>query len=410
MLRGAAAGAGALGLALTLTAAVAPAAPHPTTLTIHAFGTATRTSLHLQAGYATVIRADREIDTVAIGDPRIVTATAVKRGRDVYDVILQPQVATGATNMVIWLGTLTTIWDLEVGAALRTADVVYVVTVATRTAVSGGTRSTAVERQARTEAPAPGTTTAAPHDAQDAGTSAGASATTSRDSRGAAPPMAMAPSQPPSSPPRDAQPTADASAPPPVTPRAPMPSAPAGPETTARPTPPASTGPEPGAAAPSLVPPQDAGEAPRSGAPVPAAVEHQASPGSLLARQVIRNVEGRFEMTRGSDGIWVRYQLTNNGDADLMIRPTAVLVRANGRVVPYALARNDADPTRPELLPRGATETGVLEIPGRAIRTVQLILSLFPVSAGDQPPTAIPPVTFQPSFVEVDRLPAAAAP
>src|SRR5579883_1898205 len=85
MLQGGVAGAVAVVLALTLATA---AAPQPASLTVHASGTATRTSLHLQAGYATVIRADRQIDTVAIGDPRIVTATPVKRGRDVYDVIL----------------------------------------------------------------------------------------------------------------------------------------------------------------------------------------------------------------------------------------------------------------------------------------------------------------------------------
>lgn len=302
--------------------------------------------------------------------------------------------------MVMWLGTLATIWDLKIGAGLRTADVVYVVTGATPAAVATGTGA-AAERQARTSVPSQ--TAAAPRDAQGTGTSAGAPAAAARDAHEAPPPAATAPSQPP----EGAPPAVDS-----VTPASrtiPAPAGAAGPETAARSKPPGPAGPGAGAAPTSAAHPQDTDEAPRSGVLVSAA-DHPANSGALLARQVIRDVEGRFQVTRESDGIWVRYRLTNNGDGDLALRPTGVLVRANGRVVPYALARNDADPAHPGLLPRGATETGMLEIPGRAIRTVQLILSLFPVSAGDQPPTAILPVTFQPSFVEVDRLPVAAAP
>ena len=107
---------------------LAAAAPGPAALIVRVFGTATKTSLRLQPGYATVLRADRRIDTVAIGDPRLVTATTVKRGQDVYDLVLQPQTATGVTNMVVWFGDLTSIWDLVIGPGQRTADVVYVVT------------------------------------------------------------------------------------------------------------------------------------------------------------------------------------------------------------------------------------------------------------------------------------------
>jgi len=116
-------------LVLSLSQA-APAAPAsgPGALIVRIFGAATKTSLHLQPGYATVIRADRRIDTVAIGDPRLVTATTVKRGQDVYDLVLQPQTTTGVTNMVVWFGDLTSIWDLVIGPGQRTADLVYVVT------------------------------------------------------------------------------------------------------------------------------------------------------------------------------------------------------------------------------------------------------------------------------------------
>lgn len=100
----------------------------PTTFTVHVIGGATRTALRLQPGFATVLRADHRVETVAIGDPRLVTATTVKRGQDVFDLVLQPQTAAGVTNMIVWFGELTSIWDLTIGPGQRTADLVYVVT------------------------------------------------------------------------------------------------------------------------------------------------------------------------------------------------------------------------------------------------------------------------------------------
>ena len=100
----------------------------PITFTVHVMGRATRTALRLQPGFATVLRADHRVETVAIGDPRVVTATTVKRGQDVFDLVLQPQTATGATNMIVWYGDLTSIWDLTIGPGARTADIVYVIT------------------------------------------------------------------------------------------------------------------------------------------------------------------------------------------------------------------------------------------------------------------------------------------
>jgi len=105
-------------------AAGGAAAAGPQALTVHLAGTAAATVLHLQPGFATVLRADHRVDTVAIGDPRLVTATAVRRGQDAFDLVLQPHADSGATNMVVWYGELATVWDLEIGPGPRTADVV----------------------------------------------------------------------------------------------------------------------------------------------------------------------------------------------------------------------------------------------------------------------------------------------
>lgn len=88
----------------------------------------TRTPLHLQPGFATVIQADHRIDTVAIGDPHLVSATTVHRGTEVFDLVLQAQAETGLTNMIIWFGELATVWSLDIGPGPRTADIVHVVT------------------------------------------------------------------------------------------------------------------------------------------------------------------------------------------------------------------------------------------------------------------------------------------
>ncbi|HYM70892.1 MAG TPA: pilus assembly protein N-terminal domain-containing protein [bacterium] len=355
--RGAVARGAALALGLALAATAATAAPQPPPLTVHVAGSGTRTSLRLQPGYATVLRADRRIDTVAIGDPRLVTATAVKRGQDVYDLILQPRVSSGATNMVVWLGNLTTVWDLEVGPALRTADLVYVVT--------GARGASAPPVAADTTSPPGPSGTALPPPV-----AAGSAAAASR------------PSQPPA--------TAAA---------VPVPLSGA---------PPGSTTPTPAGTTSGRRPGQDgvASPAPMPTRPVrPDPVAERSAGAPLLqARQTIGDVTAVFQIARVPDGVLIRYQITNNGDADLAIRPTGVLVRVNGRLVPYALARASADQSRPDTLPPGATETGVIEAPTPAARSVQVILSLFPVASADEPSGAHLPLTFEPSFAGVDRL------
>lgn len=113
---------------------------------------------------------------------------------------------------------------------------------------------------------------------------------------------------------------------------------------------------------------------------------------------------------RTVEGVSIRYRITNDGDADLTIRPAGVLVRVNGSLVPYAMARGSVDHSRPELLPHGATENGVIDASGRAARSVQLVLSLFPVASGDRSAAAALPFTFEPLFSEVNRLATTTAP
>ena len=294
-----------IAFALPLAPEVRPAvASGPATLTVHIAGGATKTALYLQPGFATVLRADHRIDTVAIGDPRIVMATTVKRGQDVFDLVLQPQTTTGVTNMVVWLGEVTSIWDLMVGPARRTADIVYVVT-------------------------APQVPAAHP-----------------------VPPAPALPATPvgPSSPPAENTPAAP------------------GPQTQA--------------------PEAAAAEAPRV----------------LQSEQAVANVSSFFQLARGRDGIRVRYRITNNSNSDLTIRAAGILVKVDGRVMPFALARENGNKGRPTILLSGTTETGVITAPVRAPRQVELIFSLFPVGTGEPRSGGDLPLTFQATFMELQQL------
>jgi len=294
-----------IAFALPLEPEVHPAAAFgPATLTVHIVGGATKTALHLQPGFATVLRADHRIDTVAIGDPRIVMATTVKRGQDVYDLVLQPQTTTGATNMVVWLGEVTSIWDLMVGSGRRTADIVYVVT--------------APQAAAGHPVPAPA----------------------------AAATLGGPPSQP------------AANTPAASSPQAPAPEAPASPE----------------------------------------------APLVLQSEQAVANVSGSFQLARGGGGIRIRYRITNNGSTDLTIRPTGILVKVDGRPMPFSLAREGTDKGRPTILASGMTETGTISAPVRMPRQVELIFSLFPVESGKPPSEGSLPLTFQATFTELQQL------
>jgi len=345
-------------LALAPTAGLATPAPQPPPLTVRVAGAGTSTALHLQPGFATVLRADHEIDTVAIGDPRLVTATAVKRGQDVYDLILQPQVDAGATNMVLWFGEITTVWNLEIGTGLRTADVVYVIT-GVRAAPRGASSAAAEGGESRpaSPAPAPASSTASPPAVTTAPAPAAAAATA--DSSPAAKDRAPAPGSGQAPPAAVAQPgiAGAASGPPPA---------------------------------------QGAGAA---GGPL-----------LLEVREAVGDLAAVFQIVRTPDGVLIRYRIANGNGADLTIRPTGVLVRVNGRVAPYAMARDSVDRGRPDVLPRGGTETGVIDVPGRTARFVQLIFSLFPVPSGSQASAVALPLTFEPSFNGVDQLATTASP
>jgi len=321
------------GLAWALLAALplvcgipAVGAAGPATLTVHLLGGSVRTALRLQPGFATVVRADRRIDTVAIGDPRLVTATTVKRGQDVYDLVLQPQTTTGVTNMIVWFGEATSIWDLTIGPGQRTADIVYVVT----------------------------------------------------------------------NPPATSHP---ASSPPPPTPSQAQ-AAPAGPQTPTTNTPSPAAEPGPGAAAAPL---------PRAGAP-PEKPQPSTEPAQYLeAQQTLREAAGVFQLFRGRGGIKIGYRITNHSAIDFSVKPNGVLIRINGRLVPFGMSRDNADRDRPAVLPSGLTEAGTISAPAKAPRQVEVIFSVFPIDEGQGPSRTVP-ATFQLVFVGVDRLPTSSNP
>lgn len=283
----------------------------PAALTVHVIGGATRTALRLQPGFATVLRADRRVETVAIGDPRLVTATTVKRGQDVFDLVLQPQTATGATNMIVWFGELTSIWDLTIGPGHRTADIVYVVT-----ASPTPTQST------------PGVLHAAP----------------------------------------------------------PVPS---------------TVSPEP-TSAPPVAPAAPA--QPVRNAPAPAPPLGPADEPYLEIQQALPDAQAVFQLFRERSGIKIRYRITNKSASDFTVRPNGVLIRANGRLIPFGMSRNSADRERPAILPAGATEAGAIGAPAKAPRQVEVIFSLFPVEEDRRGPSRTVPVTFQLVFSGLDRL------
>jgi Pilus formation protein N terminal region len=280
----------------------------PTTFTVHVIGGTTRTALRLQPGFATVLRADHRVETVAIGDPRLVTATTVKRGQDVFDLVLQPQTATGVTNMIVWFGELTAIWDLTIGPGQRTADIVYVVTAPPVPAQS-----------------TPGVV------------------------HPAAPVAPTAPTAPASGPAADPAPRA-----------------------------------QPSRTAPAS--PASAGES------------------YLEIQQAFPEAQAIFQLFRERAGVRIRYRITNKSVADVAIRSKGVLIRVNGRLIPFGMSRESVDKDRPAILPAGATETGVIGAPVRAPRQVEVIFSLFPAEEDRRGPSRTVPATFQLVFSGLDRL------
>lgn len=273
-----------------------PAVASPSSLIVYATTETAKTVLHLQPGFATVLRADRRIDTVAIGDPRLVTATTVGRDQEVFDLILQAQAEAGATNMVVWFGDIATVWDLEIGPGRRTADLVFVIT-----------NSPAAHPVAPAPSAAPATAPAVPPASGNRGT------TLERPSGRSGPPL-------------------------------------------------------------------------------------------LEIRQAVGAITGDFQVTRLPDEVSVRYRISNGSHVDLTIPPGGVLVRVNGHIVPYAMVRDAVDRQRPDVLPTGATETGVIDAPSRSPQRVQVIFSLVPAAAPGREAHFTPPITLHPAFAGVDLM------
>jgi hypothetical protein len=323
------------------TGALAAALP---ALTVYAAHSTVRTSLHLQPGFALIVRADRRIDTVAVGDPRMVAASPVHRGADVFDVVLQPLADTGTTNMVLWLGDITTVWSLDIGPGPRTADVVFVVTH-----------------------PGGGPPAAGPAHGPQPAARVAAAAPTVPPKTGAVPHPAPAAS---------------------------------------------------GAAA------NGTGAGPGGGGAANGTADTApAGPPGLELRQTVGGVAAVFHALRTHGGIVLRYEITNGTGADLLMKPATVLVRVDGRPVAYGMARDSVDRNRPDLIPRGATESGLIDLAAPTARRVELVLSLLPAAATPGPaasgsPAAEPPaaqagtapavpvpIVLQATFSGLDRLP-----
>ena len=330
-------------------AAVVQAAGLPA-LTVYANQPTVRTSLRLQPGYALIIRTDREIDTVAIGDPRIVTAAPVRRGPDVFDVVVQPQADAGKTNMVIWLGDVTAVWDLEVGPGRRTTDVVFVVTQ--------------------------------PRVVQN-----GARGNDTRDTRDRATPNG---STPPTASPTSVSPTT----------RVPHDSTP------------------PGRASTQSQPDRDSARGGPTSKTAP-------STSAIELRETVGPIKATFRAARTRSGIVLRYEIANGSEADVALRPRTVLVRADGRPVAFGMLRGSVERDKPDVIPRGATETGVIDIAMPNAREIELILALLPASTAvhEAPAAGTPirpeasastvstasiPFVLQATFSGLDRLPLAA--
>jgi hypothetical protein len=124
----------------------------------------------------------------------------------------------------------------------------------------------------------------------------------------------------------------------------------------------------------------------------------------------VGGASGIFQLFRGPGSIKIRYRISNQGANDFSIRPTGILIMANGRSVSFGISRDSADKTKPTVLPSGAAETGIINAPVRGPRQVEVIFSLFPVEEDRQRPSRTVPVTFQLIFAGLARLPLSTAP
>jgi len=107
---------------------------------------------------------------------------------------------------------------------------------------------------------------------------------------------------------------------------------------------------------------------------------------------------------RGTSSIKIRYRISNQGATDFSIRSNGIVIKVNGRSVPFGMSRDNADKTRPAILPPGGAETGIISAPARGPRQVEIIFSLFPGEDDRQGPTRTVPMTFQLLFAGLARL------
>jgi hypothetical protein len=124
----------------------------------------------------------------------------------------------------------------------------------------------------------------------------------------------------------------------------------------------------------------------------------------LEIQQALGDTTGVFQLFRSPTSIKIRYRIHNQGSTDFAIRPSGVVVKVNGRSVPFGMSRSNADKTRPALLPSRAAETGIIDAPARGPRQVEVIFSLFPVEEDRQGPNRTGPMTFQFLFAGLARL------
>jgi hypothetical protein len=186
----------------------------------------------------------------------------------------------------------------------------------------------------------------------------------------------------------------------------------------------ASAGPRNTSAAPGASTPSAGTPRPRD-TPAPPVTPAAATSGepALDLRQTVGAVTAVFHTFRTRNGILLRYEITNGADVDLLIKPTAILVRADGRPVAYGMARDSVDRGRPDVIPRGATETGVIDVATPLARQIALVLSLVPAPststpqapdapaarAGTEPPAPLP-IVLEATFSGLDRLPVTPTP
>ncbi|MBI4277219.1 MAG: hypothetical protein HY660_02085 [Armatimonadetes bacterium] len=122
------------------------------------------------------------------------------------------------------------------------------------------------------------------------------------------------------------------------------------------------------------------------------------APSFLQASAQGDGVEAIFQAVRVRWGVVVRYRVRNRNTEGtrFRIQPERILVRAHDRIVPYALVRQPAAQAPRDVLAPGATETGMMTVPGRMTQ-LQVLFPIFPDGPGL-------PVMLEAGFTGLHRL------